>query len=252
MKKIIFPAILLAVVCTAGYFLGFFKPADSIKDAARAEASGNFSRALSIYLKEMVSHSDLRQPPPKAMAVTASADVWIKELDKYLVWLTDTMSSGSDFLRNITESIDRCRKQVSSMVSATDCSGKMAIRDDYVKNWNAVFYPDGKTPPESQAAEIDKAVNYGVSILNISGNSNYRYEGSVVNLKSGKRIEFTVFNEGCASMIIPPGSYYLIITAKATFTGGKEWISPVSALSFSAPDSASLLSMKLRTDISRQ
>jgi hypothetical protein len=252
MKKIIIGILIISALASAGYYLVSKRQSKSLSEAVALENSGNYSKALEIYISALKSIADFKDQPNKAMAMTASPDTWKKELDNYLAWLINAKNFQTDYLQNITGAIDRCRKHVVNPNEIEKIESNKVQLADYQKAWNAVFYPTGKTPPEIQEQVIEKAIDTSVSILTLLGNANYRYDGFIVNLSTGKKVDFSVFNDGSASLLTTPGNYLLIVTGKAAFPGGKVWVSPQGAFFFSAPDTTSLISIKLKTDVRRK
>jgi hypothetical protein len=251
MKTIIISLLALAGIGIGVYFFSYKKGSEPYLEALKQEQAGNFPLAMSHYISALMATTDVRPPPSKSQAMASSSEAWIRELTSYITWLL-TVKAPSKRLSDIMNSIERVGKNIENQNNIVDVSVKKAAVEEYQKKWNAIFFPEGKMPPSSQQQVIEKAMDTAVSILTLIGNTNYRYDGKAVNRATGKCLEFTVFNEGQFSFLIPPGTYYLIVTSKASFQGGQMWVSPANVITLAVPDSTSLISGKLITDIRRR
>jgi hypothetical protein len=245
---------ILAIVCVSAAILVFLskKSSEPFDLAVKEENAGNFSMAFSQYMASLLRVTDPRPIPDKALAMASKPDAWRQRLDDYLSWLLSTKDAASPVLQTAMQAVERCNKSVGHVNDVYDLSIKKATLDEYRRLWKSIFFPEGMQLPENQQALIQKAVDNAVSIISLTGNVNYRYEGGFIHCVSGKRIDFKVFNDGNASVLLAPGTYFLTLTGKAVFPSGKTWTSPQEALQIVIPESASIISMKLKTDIKRR
>jgi len=252
MKKVILAFLVIACIIAAVVVVVSEKSSGPLNTARNLENAGNFQQALSSYLLSLSQLTDARPVPSKTQAVATAAETWKKELDNYLSWLLTAKGARSYNLQAVIEAIDRCAKQVDHQNNIYDVSIKKAALEDYQRLWKGIFFPEGVEMPGNQLPLIQRAVDNGVSIVSLSGNTSYRYEGVFVNCATGKRTDFQVYNDGQSSCLAAPGNYYVLITAKAVFESGKVWVSPQDVLTLTVPDSASLISAKLKTTIKRR
>ena len=252
MNKIIVPLLIIAAVAASVYFFAFKGASDPLSEGLKLEVSGTYSSAMPLYVKALLEQTDFKPLPTKSQAMTLAPAAWVKELDGYLSWLITPKLSSSASLCTAIEAIDRCFKHVENCNTAAEAPVKKALLGDYQKLWNAMFYPEGKIPPEKQELVIESAIDTGISIITFFGNASYSYEGSLINRATGKRSDFIVYTEGQCSLLAPAGNYELIVTGKAKFGSGQMWISPVSVLQMTVPDSASLVSITFKTDVKRR
>jgi hypothetical protein len=251
MKSVIISLLVIAGIVAAVYFFSYKKTSEPYNEALKQEQAGNFPLAMSLTISTLMAMTDTRPVPSKSLAMTSSKETWIKELTAYATWLI-TASVPSKRLTEVMNAVDRIGKNIENQNNLVNVSVQNAAMDDYQKKWNSIFYPEGKTPPPAQQTILEKAMDTKVSILTLIGNPSYRYDGKAVNRTTGKSIDFTVFNEGQFSFLIPPGTYYLIVTSKASFQAGQVWESPANVLVLTIPDSTSLIAGKLITDIKRR
>jgi hypothetical protein len=252
MKKVIIAILVIACIIGTVLIVVSKKSSDPLNNARTLENAGNFPQALSSYLLALSQMTDTRPVPSKTKAVATPPETWKKELDNYLSWLMIAKSNRSNNFQTVIEAIDRCVKQADHQNSIIDVSIKKAALQDYQRLWKTIFFPEGMELPENQLLLIQKAMDNGVSMVSLSGNSSYRYEGGFVNCATGKRTDFQVYTEGLSSLLLTPGSYYALITAKAVFPSGKVWVSPQDVVTLTVPDSTSMISAKLKTDIKRR
>jgi hypothetical protein len=251
MKNLIIPLLVVAGVVAGVYLYGFKKTSEPRQEALKQERAGNFPLAMSLNITALAGMTDSRPLPSKAQGMASSQENWIKELHGYVGWLS-ARASVDKRLPPVMEAIDRLGKNIENQNNLVDVSVKKATMEEYQKKWNDIFYPAGKAPPSGQQALVEKAMDTAISILTLIGNSSYRYDGKAVNRASGKSQDFTVYNEGQSSLLLPPGNYYLIVTSKAMFQGGQTWVSPANVIGLTVPDSTLLISGKLITDIRRR
>jgi hypothetical protein len=251
MKPIIMSLLVIVGVGIAVYVFGVKKPGESYSKAETQEQAGNYPLAMSLYLSSLMGITDSRPMPSKAQGMESPTQTWVKELKNYIDWLS-IASTPPQRLPAIVDAISRVGKHIQNQNYFTDLSVQKAPAQDYIKKWNSIFYPEGKTPPPGQQPVIEKAMDISISMVTLIGNTSYRYDGKAINCTTGKGVAFTVFNEGQFSLLAPPGNYYLIITSTATFPSGQVWISPADALTITVPDSTSLLSIKLNTAVKRR
>jgi hypothetical protein len=230
---------------------GVKKTVESYSKAVNQEQAGNYPLALSLYVSSLMGMTDSRPMPSKAQGMESPPKTWVKELKNYVDWLS-TAPPTPERLPIVVDAITRVEKHIENQNYFTDLSLQKAPVQDYAKKWNSIFYPEGKTPPPDQQPILEAAMAASISILTMIGNASYRYDGKAINRATGKCIDFTIFNEGQFSLLAPPGNYYLIITSKATFPSGQVWISSTNALTIAIPDSTSLLSIKLNTEVKRR
>lgn len=252
MKKIIISFLVIACVFVTILIVVSKKSSEALTNARKLENTGNFQQALSFYLLSLSQLTDTRPVPSKTKAVATAPETWKKELDNYLSWLLISKTPRSSELQSVIEAVDRCSKQVEHQNGILDLSIKKASLQDYQRLWKNIFFPEGMELPDNQLLLIQKAMDIGVSIISLSGNANYRYEGGLVNCATGKRTDFTVYNDGQCSLLLMPGNYYALVTAKAVFPSGKVWVSSQDVLKLTVPDTTSLISAKLKTDLKRR
>jgi hypothetical protein len=242
-------AIAGTIACIVGSGCG--KINDPYSEALRQEQAGNYPLALSQYVASLMGMTDARPIPSKAQGMASTPEIWVKELEAYVDWLS-TPAGRPKRLPAVIDAIGRVGKHIDKQHSIIELPRKKTSPDDYAKGWNSIFYPEGKTPPPGQQPIIKKAMDTSISILTMVGNMSYQYEGKAVNCKTGKSLDFTVFNEGQFSLLTPPGNYYLIVTGKAKFQSGQVWVSPANVLAITVPDSASIITVRLATDVKRR
>jgi hypothetical protein len=217
----------------------------------RQEQAGNYPLALSHYIASLAGMVDARPLPSKAQGMASAPESWLKELDAYINWLSFP-SARPQQLPAVIDGISRVGKHIENQHSIIESPPKKTTIDDYTKAWNSIFYPEGKTPPPGQRSIIEKAREGSFSILTLVGNMSYQYEGKAVNRTTGKSHDFIVFNEGQFSLLAAPGNYYLIVTGKAKFQSGQVWVSPANVLAITIPDTASLVTVRLSTEVKRR
>lgn len=252
MKKISIYFLVVACVFVTVLIVVSKKSSEALTNARNQENAGNFQQALSSYLSALTQITDTRPVPSKTKAVATVPETWKKELDSYLSWLLIAKNARSNNFQTVIEAIDRCAQHVERQNSILDMSIKKASLQDYQRLWKNIFFPEGIELPENQLLLIQKAMDIGVSIFSLSGNASYRYEGGIVNCATGKRTDFQVYNEGQCSLLLMPGTYYVLVTSKAVFSSGKVWVSTQDVLKLIVPDATSLISAKLKTELKRR
>ena len=249
MKKVFISFLVIACIVCAVLVAVSKKASEPLNNARKLENSGDFFHALSSYLSALSQMTDARPVPSKTKAIATTPETWKKELDDYISWLLIQKNAQSNDFQSVIAAIDRCAKQVDRQNSIYNISIKKASLPDYRRLWKDLFFPNGMELPDNQLPLIQKAMDIGVSIITFSGNASYRYEGGIVNCATGKRTDFTVYNDGQCSLLLMPGTYYALVIAKAVFASGKVWTSPQDVLTLTVPDSTSLISAQMKTDL---
>jgi hypothetical protein len=251
MKTILFSLFAALLIGIAIYVFGYKKTSEPYFEGLKLEKAGDNPRAFSAYISALIGMTDTRPLPSKALGMASTPENWLRDLNGYLDWLV-AQSVLPHRLQVVVDAIDRTGKYEPAQNSFSEFSPQKTTIEEYGKQWNSIFYPEGKTPPAAQQRIIEKAMDTSISILKLIGNPSYQYDGKAINLLTGKCVDFTVFNNGQFSFLVTPGNYFLIITSQAKFPSGQVWKSQVNALRIAIPDTTLLFSTKLKTEIKRR
>jgi len=252
MKNALFSLLAIACVAAAICIVLSTKSPDPFNQAVKDENAERFPQALSNYLAAFIQATDVHPIPSKTQAIATKPDVWKQQLDDYLSWLLSAKSAPSSVFQTAMQAVERCNGKVGHVNDVYDLSISRATLDEYRRLWKSIFFPDGMELPENQQALIQKAVDNAVSVVRLTGNANYRYEGGFIQCSTGKRVDFKIYTDGQTLVLLAPGAYYMTLTGTAEFSSGKMWVSPIEVLQIVVPDSASIISAKVKTDLKRR
>jgi hypothetical protein len=247
---------LLSVVCAAivvAVIIFAVVPKKAAQSGAKSgqtlEQSGQFDAAMSAYASALVKLTEGRRftgIPDNTTAANLNSKTWEKPIADFVDWL----NAGGKATGEITELIgglERCMPKVKYENFVFDVKMKKASSADYSALWRQVFCPEGTCP----SAVIEKAFAQSDVIVTLRGNNIYSYSVSLVNCESGKRTDVPVEQDMTPSFLAKPGKYCLIVKSTTMFKDKREWISGQEAVSFSVPDSVTVMSALLRTEVGR-
>jgi hypothetical protein len=256
MKKGILTLLSLLVAVVVGLYLFSSGKIETshIKKAQRQEALGRNLAAVSEYCAALEKATDGRRIPnipDKVAAANLNPSLWQNEIAEFVLWLGAYKQARAE-VGTIIEGIDRCASGSAHDNFIYDIQQQKAVFDVYKSLWQQVFCPEKPSLDSDQTGLIKKAFEQGDVIMTLLGNSTYSYEVGLVNKESGKRTIVTVELDKNPSFLVKPGAYYAVCTSKKLFAYGRGWISNTEALPLSVPDTVTVFSASLRTEVNRQ
>jgi hypothetical protein len=260
MKKGILTLLSLLVAVFIGLYLfssGKFETSH-LKNAQRQEALGRNQAAVSDYCAALEKAADGRRIPnipDKVAAANLTPSLWQNEIAEFILWLGAYKQARAE-VGAIFEGLDRCASGATHDNFIYDIKQQKAAFDAYKCLWQQVFCPEKPSLASDQTGLIKKAFEQGDVIVTLLGNSTYSYEVGLVNKESGKRTIVTVELDKNPSFLVKPGAYYAVCTSKKLFAssgrGKSGWTSNTEALVFNVPDTVTVFSASLRTEVNRQ
>ncbi len=220
-----------------------------VKAAQTQEQSGQFEAAMSSYSAALLNLSDGRRfpgIPDKTTAANLNPKTWETPIAEFVDWLNVDKKISAD-ASVLVDGLTRCMPQVKYENFVFDFKMKKASMADYKALWQQVFCPE----PDCPAGTIEKAFTQGDVIATLRGNSIYSYSLSFVNVESGKRTDVPVEQDMNPSFLLKPGKYCVIVKSTTMFQDKREWISGQEAVPFAVPDSVTVMSALLRTEVGR-
>lgn len=249
--------VLLLVVAGVVLITGRMVSSD-IKRAERLVASGNCDKAVSSYAAAVISMTDSRTVPyvpDRAQAMNLNPQTWQKPIAEFVEWTTAYRSIPPK-LAAALDAMDQCTTNVYHENSFYGVSAKKAKLAEYTAAWENALCPEKASGAAVTVPAIEHAFSSGLSFMTINGNSNYSYDVHLINRESGKQTNVALECDKVASFPIKPGKYTLVVSSKTLFTGGrfqgeKAWLSGKEAVPFTIPDSATIVSAYLKTEVRR-
>ena len=254
MKNILTLLSIVLLFLVVGAFLLTGRLASSdIKRAERMAASGDCDKAVSIYAGAVISMTDSRSVPyvpDRVQALNLNAQAWQKPLSEFVAWATSYKPMPAN-LASALDAIDRCTTSVMRENFIYDIKTRKAGLDEYTSDWEDALCPEKASGGPKAVPTIEKAFLSGLALMSISGNATYSYDVRLVNRETGKQTNVAVECDKVISFPIKPGRYAAIVSSRTLFHGGQGWLSGKEALPFEIPDSATILSVMLRTEVHR-
>jgi|GEM_PF-1329426 hypothetical protein len=242
--------VVAAIIAVLAFTVAPRKAATSgAKSAAALEQSGKYDAAMSAYAAALVKLTEGRAftgIPDKTTAANLNPQTWEKPITDFADWL-NVDKKMPPAVSPLMEGLDRCMPQVKYENFVYEVKMKKAALADYKALWQRVFCPE----PNCPEAIIEKAFSQSDAIVTLSGNSIYSYSVSLVNRESGKRTDISVEQDVTPSFLAKPGKYCLVVKSTTMFQDKREWISGEEAVSFEIPDSVTVVSALLRTEVGR-
>jgi hypothetical protein len=91
-----------------------------------------------------------------------------------------------------------------------------------------------------------------VSVLRIQALTSYAFKGSLLDLETWKRTDFTLAPEDEASLLVRPNAdYVLICSSEVEFPNGTIWRSPKNIIDLRSPERSSLWTFVLAGKVDR-
>lgn len=247
---------LLAIVCAAivvAVIVFAVVPKKAARSGAKSgqtlEQSGQFDAAMSAYASALVKLTEGRRftgIPENTTAANLNPKTWEKPIADFIDWLNAGGKAAPE-VAELIEGLNRCMPKVKYENFVFDVKMKKAAAADYTALWRQVFCPGATCP----SAIIEKAFAQSDVIVTLRGNNIYSYSVSLVNCESGRRTDVPVEQDMTPSFLAKPGKYCLIVKSTTLFKDKREWISGLEAVSFTVPDSVTVMSALLRTEVGR-
>ena len=253
MKNII---LILALVLLA--FLGylFFLKKDPLdKVASAAEMRGDYDSAISVYAKALLEATETKPLPDKNKPNVALGDAWLTELKEYIAWTSYAKPHGTPELNNLLAGIARCTSNVENHNFITEKEPVELVKDSLVKEWRGPFVHPEDNNENKHLPLVTRVLGDSLSLLRIRAMSGFIYHGKLLNLKTGKRTDFTLYPNSHVTLLIQPGNHFLICSSEVQFTeglSGKSWASPENIIPLTGPARTSFYRITLKSRVSRE
>jgi hypothetical protein len=224
-----------------------------IKKAARYAAVGNCEKAISGYGQAAIAMADARKlpyVPDKAQAMNLNPQTWQNPLADFVDWAI----SIKKFPENLSSTLalmDACTTSVSRENSLYAITYTKASLEQFTAAWKNALCPEKMQNDTMSYPIIEKAFSSGLCLVTVSGNSIYSYELNLICRESGK---LTIVGVDCDKQVTFPlkqGTYAAIVSGKKMFEGGRVWVSQKESIPFMVPDSATVLTACLKTEVKR-
>ena len=248
--------IVVVIILIAGAFVLFkllSKPS-FFELASKAELQGKYDDALENYVSFLPEVTEGMNYPDKSKAATQTNEEWVQEVGGYRSWILSSILAGKNEYRMTVEGIKRCLPFIDSVNFITDEETKVLVEDSLEKEWREAFVRLDRDEGREHKKLISQTMADSMSILRISAMTGYIYHGKLLDIKTGKRVDFNLYPNTDISLLVRPGDYFLICSSEVQFTeglSGKTWYSPVNVIPLKAPDRTSLYSMIMRTKVRR-
>ncbi len=224
--------------------------------ASEAELEGKYDIALKGYTNSLLSLTDLIKYPNKNIPNAKRGEEWIKSLNSYFSWIIYPVSHNNMEIYKSVEGIVRCTSFVENNNFITSKKPKVISKIDFIKEWKHAFVYEGDENIEQHNNLINQSLNSHISILRIRSMNGYTYFGKLFSLKTGKRVDFTLYPSSEISLLLIPGDYFLICSSEVNFTEGlkgRSWQSPENIIPIIIKEkNNTLYQITLKTSVSRK
>lgn len=254
MKKIIIVVIILLLAC-AIVLIKYLSRPSSFEIASKAELHGKYSVAMEHYIKAVLEVTEALPYPDKSKAVTITDDEWMGEVQKYFSWVTFSVPDNREEFNKAADGIKRCTLYVENENFITEKEPKELVKDSLMKEWIEPFVRKMGSNSEAHEKLISRALKDSVSILRIRAMTGYIYTVRLLDLKTGKRVDFMLYPNTSISLLVKPREYFLICSSEVQFTeglSGKTWYSSENIIPFVGLDRTCLKQITLKTRVHRK
>ena len=252
MKKFII--IIVILIITGVAFFKFLSKPSFFEIASTAELQGKYDVASENYANRISEVTKAMIYPEKSNAAVQTNEEWIREVESYISWAAFSVPADNKELTMAVEGMKRCMAFIDNVNFITDEKRKILVVDSLAKEWQEAFIRINRDESKDHRKLISRVMADSMSILRISSMTGYIYHGKLLDLTTGKRVDFILYPNSAVSLLVRPGDYLLICSSEVQFTeglSGKTWYSPQNVMPIKAPDRTSLYSMILRTRVHR-
>ena len=156
------------------------------------------------------------------------SDTWIAQIEKYMDEFLFSEAIKDELSPAVIAGIQRCAQSLEPINFPARKTTTPLDSDTFHELWTAVF-----PPPAQQFQEWEKGLRDAfagdISFIEITSRKSYIYELSIWNLKTSRRVDFTLYAESTVMLPLPEGAYYVLCRSSVVFSGGQRWESPWSA-----------------------
>ena len=252
MKKFVIGISVLIIIVFV--FIKLLSKPSYFEIASEAELQGKYDIALENYVKAISEITEAMTYPDKSKAATQTNEEWIQEVERYISWMAFSIPQDNNEFSMAIEGMKRCMPFIDSVNFITDEKIKILVEDSLAKEWQEDFIRINRDESKDHRKLISRVMADSMSILRISAMTGYIYTLKLLDLTTGKRVDFILYPNSAISLLVKTRDYFLICSSEVQFTeglSGKTWYSPVNLIPIKAPDRTSLYSMILRTRVHR-
>lgn len=253
MKNIII-VLVIAVLAFMGYLFVLNKePLDKV--ASEAEMRGDYDSAISVYARALLEVTEAKALPDKNKPNVSVGDEWLQEIKEYIAWVSYRKPHGNMEVHNLLEGIIRCTSSVANHNFITEKEPIDLVKDSLNKEWREPFVHSEDNNEDKHLALLSKVMDDSLSLFRIRAMNGFIYHGKLLNLKTGKRTDFTLYPNSTVTLLVQPGNYFLICSSEVQFTeglSGKSWKSPENIIPITGPARTTLYRATLKSRVSRK
>ena len=252
MKKVIIGIVIIAVCAVV--LLKLLSRPSLFELASKAELQGDYTAALEKYIKALSNVTEGIVYPDKNNAASVTAEEWITKVEKYLSWTIYSQPVQNGEYDKALEGIRRCMPQVEVVNFITGQKPGPLPADSLEKEWREAFVRVDRDEDKTHAPLVSRAVSDTLSMLCIRAMTGYIYYAQLLDIKTGKRTEFTLYPSSNIYLLVKPRDYFLFCSSEVQFTEGlrtKSWRSPQNVIPVKGPERTSLYRISLKTQVHR-
>ncbi|MCP4575194.1 MAG: hypothetical protein GY846_02750, partial [Deltaproteobacteria bacterium] len=219
------------------------------------ELSGNHPGALEHYVNAVLDATEPLQLPDKSRAVTQTEAEWKQIIEKYCAWVSFSVPLRDEDYGMAVEGIKRCTSFVKNENFITGKDPVDLNRDTLALEWREAFIRNQKNDADQQKELLTRALKDTMSVLKIRTYNGYIYHAKLLDLRSGKRTDVTLYPNTTTTLLIKPRDYFLICSSEVQFTkglSGSTWRSPENIIPLPALTSSTLKKVTLKTKVRRK
>jgi hypothetical protein len=252
MKQLIIFVVVAAVLAAGVVF--YYSKNSPLNKASAAETAGQYDKAADYYYEALKKASKGMALVDKNRARILPTDKWTDEVKRYMSWITvsygdpSARSAGAIFLKLRSS----CARVEPTHFIAED--SVFAYTEEWMmaEDWDEAFFPQNATIVKNQGPLVRQAMNSNVSVLRIKSLTGYAFEGSLIDVSTWQRTDFTLAPEDEVSLLLRPNAeYVLVCKSHVQFPDGKIWNSPQNIIDLSSPEKSSLRTFILSGQVRR-
>ena len=253
MKKSILIPIIIVVVVAVGLYLFFsHRRTPLLREAKQHELSGDLEQAYSLYAAVLYESTPSIAMPDIYRSKFLAPEMLKKEVGKYFIWLSTSVTKVSEDVTAAMGGIERCKSKDRRDNTITPPEIRPLSAEEYLAEWNKTFFaPEAKIDPSHEAMASG---NYArkLSLLVINSQKSYTYEINLINRATHRGTRCILLSENSVRLYAVPGEHLLICRSTVTFPSEEIWRSNYTVIPLTIPSEASLITTGLSTSVHRK
>ncbi|MDG5816756.1 hypothetical protein QA601_16785 [Chitinispirillales bacterium ANBcel5] len=226
------------------------RPAGVVKEAQKAEVTGDYQSALDNYATAAIKTSaTIPFPNARQSSVTRAPSEWLEEINSYVENSFKPVKRFPQLTPEIIDGLKRVMDKTEGQNYPLRTNRSRLTPTRFSELWSDIFPVQGQYRTEWNTL-LEHARRQDFTFLKLRSRKNYTYHFSILNTETNRRINLTLFPESEKYLPLAPGPYIVLVKSTVTFSNGQQWRSSYSAFPLSL-NAETMTSVVMRTRVNR-